>query len=710
MTFNKQPFNIDETIAIAFNENDSNIELEHSNQLSRCLSFVSKKMSGSSLTEKFINKDNEEHEENIFSLAQQLNLLVRQVELVQDWSKYESGLILAFIDGEPIVIESGISKLQYFNPKTSKVCVLERQQLKLIQKQAYVFYDRFKSESITVKDIFKLGFKPVAKELKKVLALQMVMGLLVLLFPILTGAIFDYVIPNANVSLLKQIIIAFIVVITTSLLFNFISGISMLRIQLKANVALQAAVWDKIIKLPMSFLESFDAGDLANRANGIDEIQQSITNNVLTALLSSFFSVFALLLLFYYSVNLALFALALVLITSIVSILVLLIKLKYQRSYQETDGKLAALLLRMLQHMTFIRARNLENVIFNKWLLLLQKQMQIVFKELTVTNRFMFFNITFGLSSTAVLYALVFYQGSQLSLGQYIAFSAAFSQFFVAFLSMVSMLGNLISIIPNYERIKPLLNARSESSPQAFQYRELKGEIKISNLSYCYSSSTKDNPFVLKNINIDIKPGQYIAIVGPSGCGKSTLLRLLTGLIKPSQGQILFDNYDIKQLDLDVLRGQLGSILRGSLLAPGTIEQLISHERTSTKFGIWRVAVMASFGKYIHSLPMGMETLVSEDGLNLSLGQRQRLFIAKTLAKKPKVLLFDEATSALDRHNENIINKYIERLKITRVVISHRLESIKQADKIYVLDKGEIIGSGTYEELKKNCSLFNEML
>ncbi len=214
---------------------------------------------------------------------------------------------------------------------------------------------------------------------------------------------------------------------------------------------------------------------------------------------------------------------------------------------------------------------------------------------------------------------------------------------------------------------------------------------------------------MLQDVSLHIGAGEFVAIVGPSGCGKSTLIRLLLGFETPLAGAIYYDGQDLAGLDVEKVRRQLGVVLQNGQLIAGDIFTNIVGSSPLTVEDAWEAARMVGLDEDIAQMPMGMYTVIGEGGSTLSGGQRQRLLIARAIVNKPRILFFDEATSALDNQAQALVSKSLERLQATRLVVAHRLSTIANADRIFVLDGGRIVQSGTYEELMGQEGPFAEL-
>ncbi|MFL0751669.1 MAG: ATP-binding cassette domain-containing protein, partial [Prochlorococcus sp.] len=232
-------------------------------------------------------------------------------------------------------------------------------------------------------------------------------------------------------------------------------------------------------------------------------------------------------------------------------------------------------------------------------------------------------------------------------------------------------------------------------------------EIKFDRVSYRYAP---DLPLVLDEVSFQANPGEFLALIGPSGSGKSTIVRMLLGFSKPENGEISYDGQPLNGLRIESLRRQIGTVLQSTSLFSGNLMEAIAGGCLITQEQAWAAAEMAGLADDIREMPMGLQTIISEGGGTLSGGQRQRIAIARALVRRPRILIFDEATSALDNHTQAIVSRSLEALDITRVVIAHRLSTIRHADRIIVLEKGQIQQQGTFESLINQPGLFARLM
>ena len=261
---------------------------------------------------------------------------------------------------------------------------------------------------------------------------------------------------------------------------------------------------------------------------------------------------------------------------------------------------------------------------------------------------------------------------------------------------------------PIFKLLSPVLETPTESQGGQNSVTRFNEGIEFSNVYFRYE---QDAPYILKNFNLQIKNGEYVAIVGKTGCGKSTLMRLLIGFERAEKGSVYVNGADIDTLDRKALRKQISIVQQDAKLFQGDILSNIRLTKPDATWKqVWEAAELAGIADEIRAMPMGMHTKVSEGGKSVSGGQRQRIVIARALISKPKLLLLDEATSALDNITQRKVSDALDQLQCTRIVIAHRLSTIKNCDRIIVIDEGQVAEAGTYNELIEKNGIFAELV
>ena len=650
----------------------------------------------------------------------------RFVILKNDWWNHNHGPLLAYLNvgdtAHPVALLSGDhSGYRCINPANETIQSVDEEMAESIQPKAIQFYRPFPLGSLSPVALLKFASIGNGRDFSAVAFIGAFSGLLGVIVPLATGQVFDRVIPEAAHSMLWQIVAAMLAVAFGQTLFSIAQTIAMVRIEIKMNRSVQSAIWDKLLSLPASFYRDYSSGDLALRAQGIDQMRRLLAGVVMGSVLTGIFSIWYFLLLFYYSIILALWATGLVLVAIVVSAWATYYQTRYQRIIVDYNGKLASMLLQFINGISKLRVSGTEERAFRVWGRLFAKKRRAQMTAGEIENNFAVFHGVFPLVSAVVLFWFVgsgigaesamddpsdpaamaaamssMMFSTQLSVGQFLAFYASFGAFVAAMLSLVHSVLTAVEVVPIWERARPIMEAEPEIIPNGIIPDDLSGNIELNHVCFRYSESA---PIVLHDINIEVEPGQFVALVGPSGSGKSSLFRLMVGLEQATAGAVYYDGQPLSQMDLRFVRRQVGVVLQNTQVIRGTLLSNIIGSKKLPIEDAWHAAKMACLDADIKRMPMGMHTIMTQGGSSLSGGQRQRLLIARALVHNPRILFFDEATSALDNKTQAEVSASIEALNTTRIVVAHRLTTIRNADKIVVLKKGRIVEQGKYDEL-----------
>ncbi len=648
--------------------------------------------------------------DEVSEIAHASRVRVRGVSLTGRWYHTDSGPMLGFLqDGFPVALMPvGGHSYDMIDPRDPKPVRLNRTRAKNLASAAYTFYQPLPNRPIRRSDLVSMGISMAKGDLYTIVWMAVLGGFLGLVQPVATGLLIGQIVPSDMRSELYDLGGALLAANLASGAFQFTRSIALLRLDGKMDGALQSAVFDRLLRLPAPFFNQFSTGDLANRALGINAIRQAMSGAALNSLLGGLTSVFSLVLLFYYSWQLALVAMILVAIYLCSIALVAFLQLRYQRPLLDVKGHISGLLLQLLNGVRKLRGAGAEARAFNQWASLFSKERKISFGLGMVGVNNTAFQAGYSIFCTTVMFGFLAWRGyGTLSAGDIAAFFAAFGQFISAMTSVSSALTSLVAVGPTLDRARPILDEPTEASDDRPDPEPLEGRLELKGVTFHYQ---KDGPVALDNIDLLAEPGEFIAIVGPSGAGKSTLLRMLLGFEKPDSGTILYDGQDVQAVNLQALRRQLGVVLQETRLMPGSILNNIVGNSLLTVDDAWEAAAIAGIADDIKAMPMGMHTVVTE-GASFSGGQLQRLVIARAVVTRPRVLFFDEATSALDNATQEHVSRGLEGLKATRIVIAHRLSTIQNADRIYVLsaETRRFAQVGTYEELLNQPGEFQEL-
>ena len=643
-------------------------------------------------------------------IARASKIRMRSVALAGRWWKEDQGPLLGFLaeDDRPVALlepKPGVYFLH--DPRDGKRVRVTETVADSLQPNAYMFHRPFPDRPLTGWDLIKFGVKGCESDLWRTFWMGVAAGILSLVTPLATGLLFDQIIPSEDRIQLLNMVAALIVGGIAIALFRLVEAMAQLRIEGRMGWSLQSALWDRLLALPVDFFRQFTAGDLANRSLGVDQMRQLIAGTAVTTVLSMVFSVFQVGLLLYYSLELAIVAIVLLVVSGILPSVCLLLQLKYQRPLYTILGKIQGLNLQFITGIAKLRIHVAESRAFHIWASEFSRQKELALKSGQVSNVVTAFSSALPLMGTFVIILWVFWSQDRaldkMSTGHFLAFVTAFTTVLTSITSTLTMLMPVVAVAPIYERTRPILRTVPEVDTTKAAPGTLAGHVELSRVTFRYEA---DGPQVIKDVSLEIRPREFVALVGPSGSGKSTLLRLLLGFEQPESGSILYDGQALSQLDVQAVRRQIGVVLQNSVLLAGSVFDNIIGSTPLTLDDAWEAARLVDLEDDIKAMPMQMHTVVGEGGAGLSGGQRQRLLIARAIVNRPRSIFFDEATSALDNESQAWVSRSLERLKATRLVIAHRLSTVRHADRICVVVSGEIAETGTYDELMAKGGVF----
>ncbi len=547
-------------------------------------------------------------------------------------------------------------------------------------------------------------------------AVMLLSTLLALLTPTFNTVITNHALPDQDLGLLLQISLILVVAGVTRVCFEWIQSRAVQLSQQRGAARSQLAGMHRLLRLPSEFFRLRNIGDLQLRFGALDqlrgEIQQLLEGGLLRLVLTSIYILFML------RISVKLTALALV-VSALILIPTALIGLQsrpLQRHQEEAEAQAQSRNLELIGSVSKLRLAGSESAAARWWGAEFQKIVSLEnaldAKEASAS----LLNAVMPNLGTLLVYVvvtrLIAEAASTSSLdapnvGQLLGFFSAFGTFIGASAGFAGLLIGAFDMPVIYERARPIL----ETNPETTEFRDeaglLEGRIQLDRVRYRYS---QELPFALDGVSFETHPGEMLAIVGPSGSGKSTIVRLILGFANPEDGEIRFDGQPLNGLRLDSVRRQIGTVLQTNSLFGGTLKEAIAGGSLIEEQEAWHAAELAGLADEIRAMPMGLQTVVSDGGGTLSGGQRQRVAIARALVRQPRILIFDEATSALDNRTQAIVTKSLESLAITRLVIAHRLSTVRRADRIVVLNEGQVLEQGTCDMLMQRKGLFFRMM
>ena len=654
-------------------------------------------------------------QEPLDAIARASQLRLRRVLLRGQWWRQDSGPLVAYTrEGRQPVALLPVpgGRYELLNPTVGDRLPVTETLARTLDPIAFIFYRPLPAVDLNAFSLLKFAFHGQGRDWLAIVLTGIAATLIGMLVPQATAALADTVVPYSDRALLVQIGIGLLAAAFGAASFQLAQAIATMRVETASDAHLQAAIWDRLLKLRTSFYRQYTTGDLNARVSSISAIRRKLSGNALQGLFSGAFALLNLGLLFYYSLPLALVALLVALVIMAVTVVSGLVLVRKYRPLLELQGRLYGLVVQLINGVSKLRIAGAEERAFASWGQRYGQQLRLTLSTQQLEDAVDIFNTVLPIFTTLVLFGLASQlidqgTGTGLSTGTFLAFSVAFGSFIAGATSLSNTLVELLDVVPLWQRARPILEAEPEVNLTKADPGQLSGTLRVDRVSFRYGL---DGPLILDNVSFEARPGEFIALVGPSGSGKSTAMRLLLGFETPQTGNVYFDGQDLAGLDVVAVRRQFGVVLQTSRLSTGSMFENLAGGALISLEDAWDAAEKAGLADDIRAMPMQMHTVVSEGGSNLSGGQRQRLLIARALAGKPKIMLMDEATSALDNRTQAIVTESLNQLKVTRVVIAHRLSTIRHADRIYVIDHGQVVQQGNFESLAEQPGLFLQLV
>lgn len=543
----------------------------------------------------------------------------------------------------------------------------------------------------------------------KIIILALISYLISISSPIIVQILIDDIILKNKINLLhKYASILFILMAFGSILMYF-RGKKQIDLEIVLNESIMTKTFYKLLKVPYKFFEVRNTGDLLFRLNSLSAIKDLLSFQVIRGLIDFGALIFILIYMLYKSVILTMAAILFLLINCIFMYFNRLFLMEATQYEISENSKLQGIQVETLCSMFDIKVTAMEDGVFNTWKDKLKNYMYRYKNRSRLSNIYnTITDIMNNISPLIMLFmGVIVYSYDYISLGGIIAFYSISTTFFSRGSSMVQLWNNIVLTNAYLERIRDITDAEIEENINSGEIRELKGDIKLKNVSFAYTINSEE---VIKNISIHIKSGQKIGIVGSSGAGKSTLSKILLGIYTPTKGKIFFDDLELNSYCKKSLRKQIGVVPQEiSLFNKSILDNIRVSNKNISLNEVKKAAKIAQIHDEIEEMPMKYYTIISNMGMNLSGGQRQRIALARAILNNPRIVVLDEATSSLDSINESNVSNYFKAIGCTRIVIAHRLSTIIDSDIIFVMNNGEIVESGIHEELIKKKGFYSNL-
>ena len=635
-------------------------------------------------------------------------LMRRNVELRPGWQKDCFGpmIVRRKEDGLPVAVLPESTFGYYYKEGAKKIPVTPRT-AETFSEDAVCFYRPLPLKSIGIPDLFVwLRHCISSGDVLLFACMTLVVTLTGLIIPNITKVLTGMVLESGSRTFLAGTAAFILAVTVSSQLFSMIRDLLMNRLEMKTDLAVEAAVMMRLMGLPASFFRKYSSGELQKRAESVNELANLLLGSVFSTGMVSLVSLLYVFQIFRFAPCLVGPSLLVILVTTVFGLVTAIVQIGVSKKQIEFGARENGVSFALISGVQKIKLAGAEKRAFAKWAEAFTKSAEVTYNPPVFLKVNAAVMRALSFAGSILLYFFAVRGNVQPS--DYLAFSVSYGQVAGAFAALSDIAVSIARIRPILEMAEPILKEAPEMAEDREILTQPNGSIELNNVYFRYNENM---PYVVNGLSLKIHPGEYIAIVGRTGCGKSTLVRLLLGFEKPERGAVYYDGRDLAGLDLQSLRKKIGTVTQDGGLFQGDIFSNITISAPQlTLKEAWEAAEMAGIADDIRAMPMGMQTIISEGSGGISGGQKQRIMIARAVAPKPRILIFDEATSALDNLTQKQVSEALDSLRCTRIVIAHRLSTIRHCDRILVLDGGRILEDGTYDELIEKKGFFAELV
>lgn len=552
------------------------------------------------------------------------------------------------------------------------------------------------------------------RPLLEVLSATLIIQVLGIFSPMITQSVIDKVLVHHSITTLDVLAIGLIIITLFETILSIAKSYIFTHTTSRIDVILSSRLFDHLFKLPLRYFESRRVGDSIARVKELENIRRFLTGVPMTTLLDSIFIIVYIIIMFFYNKSLTYITIASLPILALISIIITPI-LKERLDVKFNCGaESQSFLVETVTGVQTIKSFAIEPSVQKKWEGLLADYTKAGFRTSILANSAgaiaQFIQKTFDIA--ILYYGAKLVISGDLTVGQMVAFRMLSGRVSQPVLRLVQMWQDFQQTSISIKRLGDIFNSKPEPTMEGTKTRlpVIQGQISFDKVRFRYRPDCAE---VIKDMSFNIKPNTVVGIVGRSGSGKSTISKLVQRLYIPESGKILIDGMDLALTDPAWLRRQIGVVLQENFLFNESVRDNIALQNPAASIDdIVRVAKIAGAHEFILELSEGYDTMVGEKGTGLSGGQKQRIAIARALLMDPKILIFDEATSALDYESESIIQRNLKAICKSRTVliIAHRLSTLKDADLIMVVDRGQIVEYGQTSKLIEQKGLYYHLL
>ena len=629
-----------------------------------------------------------------------------------DWWRGDSNALLAFRaeDGRPVaLLPARVGRYREVDPVTKASVRLSAERAAALRNEAWTFHQPLPPGNVKPADLLRIALRGSSADLARLVMAGLPAGLIKLLPALALGFVANHVVAGGSTGAIYAVALTLAGFGLLGALLHLFQSSTMMRLEGRSASRVEAAFWDRLMRLPPSILNRHPAGDLAMSGMTFQNLRDGLQGVLADSLLSIIFLLPVFGVIFFYDTTLGIIALAFSLASLLVTVAVGLRQIAPYGRMISAIRRVAGRLFQIMGGIAKLRVENAEGSAFAIWArdYREQKRAEIELGALEGHSRAFGAALPF-LAAGVLLFAVVTAGGRNVPVGDFLVVYTVFIAFQSAIARLGESFGTIAAMLPAFDQMRPLLVAVPDAEVEGEPVDRLDGEVLFDRVSFRYDP---DGPLILDDVTIRARPGEFVAIAGESGAGKSTLFRLALGIDRPTAGAVYYDGRDLRHLNLKQVRRKIGAVPQSVRLHPQDLwDNIVAHHEGITSEEVWQAARAAGIESQIKAMPMGMMTMVGAVGGVVSGGESQRVTIARSLLGNPRIMLLDEATNWLDNESQAEVMQNLALLTSTRIVIAHRLSTLEQADRIYVLQAGRVVQSGSFEELVEVDGVFRDLV
>ena len=629
-----------------------------------------------------------------------------------DWWRGDSNAMLAFRpeDGQPVALLPGrFGRYREFDPVTRRRARITAERAGSLGGEAWMFYRPLPPGNVKPADLLRIALHGSAADLARLVIAGLPGGLIKLLPVLALGFAANQAAAGGSTGALYAVAVSVAGFGLLGALLHLLQRSAMMRLEGRSASRVEAAVWDRLMRLPQSILHRHPAGNLAMSGMTFQNLRDGVQGVVAESLLSVLFLLPVFGVIFFHDAALGVVALVFSLASLLVTAVLGLRQIAPCGRMIGAARRVAGRLFQIVGGIAKLRVENAEGSAFAIWAQDYRDQKRAELELGALEGHSRAFGAALPFLAGGVLLFAVAETGDRTApVGDFLVVYGVFIVFQSAVARLGESFGAVAAMLPAFDQMRPLLAAAPETEVEGEPVEHLGGEILFDHVSFRYDS---DGPLILDDVTIRARPGEFVAIAGESGAGKSTLFRLALGIDRPAAGAVYYDGRDLRHLNLKQVRRKIGAVPQSVGLHPQDLwDNLVSHHHDVTSDEAWAAVRTADVEEEIRGMPMGMMTMVGTTGTVLSGGESQRVTIARSVIGSPRIMLFDEATNWLDNESQARVMRNLTSLTSTRVIIAHRLSTLKQADRIYVMQAGKVVQDGSFNELMEVDGAFSELV